>query len=777
MWPNEPKKKDDTTMQRSRLLLVSAMAIAVLMPRLALAGTGTNGDAALAKSNLRLTAPIEHWDEAVPLGNGLLGGLLWGGGRNLKLSLDRGDLWDNRTHEMLRRDDWTYATIQQLVAEKNQGKLVEMFDTPYNTCPYPTKIPVGRIELTLDESQKVNSFSLDLATATGRANLADETAVEVFYSAAEPVALVRVPGHNKLELKIVVPTALEKLGYEPAKTGSETKNNTETKWFVQDAADGLQYVVAAGRRQVDGATLIAISITTNRDDANPLAFARRRIDAALDAGWESGRREHLGWWKRFWSKSSVCLPDPAIQQQYDLVQYYLGSASRRGAPPIPLQGVWTADDGTLPPWHGDYHHDLNTQMTYWSYPTAGRFDEGVSFVDFMWNLLPQHRRFAKTFFGTSGAAVPGVMAFDGKAMGGWGQYSLSPVQGAWVAQAFYWHWRYTMDEEFLKTRAYPYCAAIAEGLEGLLKPGADGKLKLPLSASPEIHDNTLASWLTPNSNYDLSLLKWLFGSLVEMSEPAGKAADARRWQGILDRLDELAVEGADKPDAKGDGALRLSPDESLKESHRHHAHLMAIHPLGILHVEGSPRDRRIIQASLDQIDRLGTSQWVGFAFSWYSCIAARAGAAERALENLEIFVEAFVSRNGFNLNGDYKRLGYSDFDYRPFTLEANFAAAQAVHEMLLQSWGGTVRVFPAVSKRWADVSFDNLHAEGGFRVSASRKAGKTRSVRIQADAGGLLRLRDPFGGKDVSWNRKDVTRIGKDLECRLAPGEVLEGRL
>ena len=105
MWPNEPKKKDDTTMQRSRLLLVSAMAIAVLMPRLALAGTGTNGDAALAKSNLRLTAPIEHWDEAVPLGNGLLGGLLWGGGRNLKLSLDRGDLWDNRTHEMLRRDD------------------------------------------------------------------------------------------------------------------------------------------------------------------------------------------------------------------------------------------------------------------------------------------------------------------------------------------------------------------------------------------------------------------------------------------------------------------------------------------------------------------------------------------------------------------------------------------------------------------------------------------------------------------------------------------------
>ena len=436
-------------------------------------------DDALAKSNLKLTAPIDRWDEAVPLGNGLLGGLLWGGGNNLKLSLDRGDLWDNRLPEMFKRSDWTYATIRRLVAEKNQAKISEMFDKPYNAYPYPTKIPVGRIELTLDPSQTVKSFGLDLATATGSANLADDTAVEVFFSAVEPVALVRIPGRKKFDLKIVVPAALGKLGYKQAETGEETQGDTRTKWFLQDAAEGVQYAVAAAERQSGADTLIAISVTSNRDDANPLGLARKRIATALDAGWKQMRSGHLAWWKQFWSKSSVTLPDAAIQQQYDLVNYYLGSSSRRGAPPIPLQGVWTADDGGLPPWHGDYHHDLNTQMTYWSYPTAGHFDEGASFVDFMWNLLPKHREFAKTFYGVSGAAVPGVMTFDGQAMGGWSQYSLSPVQGAWVAQAFYWHWRYTMDEEFLKTRAYPYCAAIATGLEGLLKPGEDGKLKLP----------------------------------------------------------------------------------------------------------------------------------------------------------------------------------------------------------------------------------------------------------------------------------------------------------
>ena len=122
-------------------------------------------------------------------------------------------------------------------------------------------------------------------------------------------------------------------------------------------------------------------------------------------------------------------------------------------------------------------------------------------------------------------------------------------------------------------------------------------------------------------------------------------------------------------------------------------------------------------------------------------------------------------------------MGYSTLNYRPFTLEANFGAVQAVHEMLLQSWGDTVRVFPAVSERWVDVSFDNLHAEGGFRVSAKRKDGRTHMVRIQADAGGLLRLRDPFDGENVTWNRDDVKLVGQDYECHLASGEVLEGRL
>jgi len=748
-------------MRNGVLLFVFGCAVAAVV---ASAGEVEVAAGPAATSNLELAAPIDRWDEAVPVGNGLTGGLLWGSGSNLKLSLDRGDLWDLRTPETLLRDDWTWTTIRKLVAEKNQARISELFDVPYNAFPYPTKIPAGRLELALDGSQSAESFLLDLQTAVARVKL-PAGSVEVFFSAVEPVTMLRITGPRP-KWRIVAPDSLKQLGYAPPETGSEG----ETSWSVQEAALGLKYTVVVGGRVAGDATEIALSITSTHDGPNPLALGRKRVGRALDAGYASMLKAHVAWWREFWAQSGVRVPDAEIQKHYDLVQYFYGAASRRGAPPMPLQGVWTADQGTLPPWHGDYHHDLNTQLTYWAYLASGRFDEGAAFIDFMWDLLPEHRKFAERFYAAGGAAVPGVMTLDGKPMGGWSQYSLSPTNGAWVAQAFYFHWRYTMDQEFLAQRAYPYCSEIAECLCDLLERGPDGKWKLPLSTSPEIHNNSLAAWLTPNSNNDLAILRWLFGALVEMARALDDERAAARWQDFLGGLDDLAVEGEAGP-------LRLAPDESLAESHRHHAHLMAIHPLGILSVEGSDRDRRIIDASLAEIDRLGTRAWCGYSFSWMSCIAARVAKPDRAIKNLEIFVEAFISRNGFHVNGDYKRLGYSGFSYRPFTLEGNFAAAQAVHEILLQSWGDVVRVFPAVPDKWPDVSFDNLRAEGGFRVSARRQGGATSWVRIEATHDGELRLRDPFAGKPASWNRDDLKRIGSDYHCTLGRGEILEGRV
>lgn len=399
-------------------------------------------------SVLTIKAPITRWDEAIPLGNGLMGGLLWGEDDGLKLSLDRADLWDLRTPEMLLRKNWTWATMQKLVAEKNQAELVRMFDDPYDHVPYPTKIQAGRVEIRLHGGRPVRSFSLDFRTAIGRAALSAGN-VEAFFSAAEPVAILRIPG--SAEWWVVPPAGLKRLGYPPAQEGREG----ERKWYRQTATGGSEFAVVAGGRQIGDAMEMAIAITSTKDAPDPVAEGRRRVERALGLGYARLLPPHTQWWQRFWSQSRVSVPDPAVQTHYDEVQYFYGAASRRGAPPMTLQGVWTADEGDLPPWHGDYHHDLNTQLAYWAYLAAGHFEEGSAFLDFMWNLLPEHRNFARSFYDAPGAAVPGVMPLDGKPMGGWGQYSLSPTDGAGVAQSFYAHWRYTMDRKFLAERAYP----------------------------------------------------------------------------------------------------------------------------------------------------------------------------------------------------------------------------------------------------------------------------------------------------------------------------------
>ena len=724
--------------------------------------------------NLTLAAPIKTWDEAVPLGNGLLGGLLWGEGSTVRLSLDRGDLWDERPAKGIRWKDFNYATMIRLVAEGKNGELNAIFDRPYGDA-HPTKIPAGRLEIVLDPAQQVTSFELALASAEGRAWLAEGGSIEAFFSAAQPVALVRIPGPEPKELRLRPPASVKRLGYAAPQTGTDGG----TQWFLQEAAQGLRYCACVGRRRVaqPPCTLLAVTVTSSKDGPDPVQAARKRVADALAAGYEKMLEPHRAYWRGFWGKSSLTVPQADILRHYYLVQYFYGAASRRGAPPMPLQGVWTADAGGLPPWKGDYHNDLNTQMTYIAYQAAGRFEEGRAFLDFMWDLLPVFRRFARDFYDAPGAAVPGVMSLAGQALGGWGHYSLSPTMGAWNGHLFYLHWRYTGDEQFLRERAYPWCREVGRCLRHLLKADASGTLKLPLSTSPEIHGNSARAWLKPNTNYDLACLRMFFLALAEMGAACGEQAEAKQWAAAARALGDFHL--------NADGVLKLDEAIDLPGSHRHLSNLMPIHPFNLITLDGGERDRRAIAASLGQWDKLGTGAWCGYSFSWMACLRARVGDAEAAVRNLDIYVKAFILRSGFHCNGDQTGTGFSSFRYRPFTLEGNFLAAQAVQEMLLQSWSprpgsgeaGIIRIFPAVPWRWHDASFVDLRAEGGHRVSARRKDNATTSLRIVAGRDGTVAIRDNFGGRTPTWSLPGVRKVGDNFQVALRAGQAIEATL
>jgi hypothetical protein len=181
---------------------------------------------------------------------------------------------------------------------------------------------------------------------------------------------------------------------------------------------------------------------------------------------------------------------------------------------------------------------------------------------------------------------------------------------------------------------------------------------------------------------------------------------------------------------------------------------MAIHPLGLIDGANGPEDERIIQASLAELDKLGSSWWTGYSFSWLASMAARGHDGEKAAKALEIFATRFVLRNSFHANGDQTKSGISNFTYRPFTLEGNFAYAAGLQEMLIQSHTGVIEVFPAVPAAWKELSFSTLRAQGGWLVSARRAETGEQTVRVQATKDGVAKLKSWIDGAVLEIDMK-----------------------
>lgn len=691
--------------------------------------------------NLHFDTPITSWDEALPLGNGLIGCLIWGPSDGLRLSLDRGDLWDTTPFPGILEEDFNFKTLVQFAKEKNQQAIREKFDSPYS-YPTPTKLPAGKIIFHFKENLNVTSH-LDIRTATATIDLGnDETKLQTYLHATQKTGFIKISGDTSsfsftlenpefgvlgensqytydAETREISQGSLKLLKYPLAKKGSK-KNLT---WFVQPVHSDFTYGILIGMRQYPTHQEIIYRIGSTCDGEDWFETEKAKLLVHLDLGYDMCFLTHKQWWEDFWNKSAVCLPDKMFEKNWYLTNYFFGSCSRKGCPPMPLQGVWTADNGQLPPWKGDYHHDLNTQMSYYHYLKANHLEEGESFLDFLWNLVPEARNFARSFYHSDGLCLPAVMSINALPLGGWPMYSLSITNQLWLCQSFERHYRFTGDKAFLREKVYPYFKETALCILRLLKLNEAGYYELPISSSPELHDDEIASWVTPNSNYDLSMMLYLFTHLVSMAKELSDS-NLELWEETLSKLPKLAIN--DK------NILMISPTEILQESQRHFAHLMCIHPLRLLDSD-KEEDKIVIDASISDLQTWGTSLWVGFSFPWMSELFAIQKDGEGAYHQLQLFWNYFCSPNGFHLNGDYKDHGLSSFKYRPFTLEANMCSADALQEMLLQTKNNKIEVFPAIPDTWlaGEISFEDLRGERGILISASLRHGYLDSITLK----------------------------------------------
>ncbi len=731
-----------------------------------------------AGHNLEFTELAQVWDEAMPLGNGMVGTLVWQKNGKLRFSLDRADLWDLRPMGNIDFDKWKFKDVNKYWKDDKYEVVQKAFDTPYDQSPAPSKIPAGALEFDIAKLGKVKSVVLDVETATCLIEWETGAKLTTFVHAEKPVGWYKFenlpeaikidlisPAYNRENTEAATNQSrndLNQLGYPQGEIIEGEKSFT----YNQKGWGEFSYQINTTWKESDSELVGCWSVSADYKDWKKTPQAIDVVAEQIDFGYKNSFGTHLDWWQNYWSQSSIEIPDSLLERQYYLEMYKFGAAARADAPPIALQSVWTADHGKLPPWKGDFHHDLNTQLSYWPSYAGNYLNLEKGFLDWLWKYRPAFKKYTKAYFEAEGMNVPGVTTLEGEPMGGWIQYSMGQTVAAWLGHHFYLHWKYSMDRDFLEQRAYPWIKDVAIFLDEIAVKTESGKRKLLMSSSPEIYNNSAKAWFAETTNFDLALICWTYEKAAELATELGLNNEAEKWVQILSEWTELAV------DPKT--GFMFAPGFPYDESHRHFSHLMAFHPLSIVDFSNGEADKKIILNTLENLEKHGSDWWTGYSFSWQGNLYARAFDGENAARVLRTFAECFCLKNSFHVNGDQCKAGHSKFLYRPFTLEGNFAFASGIQEMLLQSHTGVIKIFPAIPQDWEVAKFEKLRAQGAFIISAKMEKGVVTEVEIISEKGGELVMENPFEG-EFTGDKKYV-EDGNNLVVEMKLGETIKLR-
>ena len=727
--------------------------------------------------DLKFNTLAARWDEAIPQGNGMLGTLIWQKGDNLRFSLDRADLWDLRPINHLNGHEYKYKWVYENWKNNTYNKVQEMFDHPYDNSPAPSKIPGAAIEFNVKDWGRADYVHLSVNDALCKVKWPAGEELYAFVDAVEPAGWFRFENVKGDFNPVIVPPVyntsaetedvnahsgadLRRLGYPQ---GNITKGKNEIT-YEQEGWGGFRYMVHVTWEKKGNTLEGCWSISSESPKRPKSPAAAEVVKTEFAKGFNKAFAEHKQWWEDFWARSYVSLPDSVLERQWYLEQYKFGSAARNNTPPISLQAVWTADNGKLPPWKGDFHHDLNTQLSYWPAYSSNHLDLEEGFINWLWEHRETFKKYTRSYFETSGLNVPGVTTLEGEPMGGWIQYSFGPTVGAWLGHHFYLHWRYTMDRDFLAGRAYPWLKDVAAYIDEISVKRADGKRKLPISSSPEINNNSKEAWFGETTNFDLALIRWTYTKAAELAGELGKTKEAEHWRNILSQWPQLAVDE--------ETGLMIAPDMTYTKSHRHFSHMMSIYPLTLFTMDQGEEVSDLMKKSVNNLSKVGSDWWTGYSFSWLGNLQAQIKDGEGAAKTLRIFAENFCLPNTFHVNGEQHDRGYSKFKYRPFTLEGNFAFASGIQEMLIQSHTGVVEIFPAIPADWKDVSFGKLRTEGAFLVSAEKKDGKIIKLMITSEKGGTIKIKNLFENKAFKTDTKNIEN-GDVIKIKMKRGETV----
>lgn len=674
--------------------------------------------------------PME-WKNAAFIGNGLLGATIYKDRlrkKNLRWDIGRSDVTDHRENEPV-----------------NEGK---------------ARLPIGKLELETEGDILQAEMRLVLWNAEARVKVETTQGVIELHSYVHAdknivvIESVASEGEEQCFWQWYpgISVSPRKLQYgEPFKGGINPLPTEEKAGdmnvCVQPLLVGGGYTTAWQEMQVSRERkVVFLSVGNTRDTGMGNQEAMDSISEALQIPEERLRETHRQWWHAFYAGNSettgsfFSIPDARLENFYWIQLYKLASATRADRPAIDLMGPWFYNNT---PWPAIWWN-LNIQLTYWPVYASNHLELGESLCRMLDNNVDNLILNVREEYREDSAAVGRVTSYDCRSSVGQEICNLP-----WTCHNYWLQYRYSMDEEMLRHRLYPLLRRSINYYMHLLTEGDDGKLHLPVAISPEYPD------MAPDANVDLSLLRWGCQTLLDICGKLNIEDPLKpRWSEILNKLVDYPV---------NENGLMIGTGVPFEKSHRHYSHLLMIYPLSIMNWEQA-ENRELIEKSLNHwMGVKGAHR--GYSYTGASAISSRMGRGNDALDYLNRLME----------QKDYPITQNTMYLEAGPVIETPLSGASSLHEMLLQSWGDKIRVFPAVPDEWKEAAFDNLRTEGAFLVGAVRKAGKTQFIKITSLAGEPCRIKADLESPTAvsSTGKVSITRVEEGVyDVDLKKGET-----
>ena len=695
--------------------------------------------------SLHYNQAADDWQsQALPIGNGRLGAMIFGDAAREHLQLNEISLWTGD-----EQDTGSYQNLGDMWLELTHG-------APRN---YRRRLDIGTaihsIEYTADGIDYRREY---LASAP-------QQALVLHYTSGKP-------GAYSGTLKLNDAHAARTLAAGSLlRAGGQLANGLLYETAVQVVNSGGRVTASAdGVLHIEKADTLTVFVAAGTNYVADRARGWRgegpheRIEGQLRAAaampYAGLRAAHVADYQRLFQRVSLSLgggadnlptderlvryrdgaADPGLEALFfQYGRYLLISSSRPGSLPANLQGLW--NNSNNPPWRSDYHSNINIQMNYWLAEPANLAECAIPFFDYVDSLRGVRAEATRRHY-------PGVRGWTVQTENnifGAGSFKWNPPGSAWYARHYWEHYAFTRDREFLLKTAYPVLKEVTQFWEDHLVARADGALVTPDGWSPEHGPEE------PGVTYDQEIVWDLFTNYLEAAAALGVDAE---YRGRVAQLREKLL----KPGIGAWGQLREWPEDrdDIRDEHRHVSHLFALHPGRQISPVATPELANAARVSLNARG----DQSTGWAMAWRINFWARlldGDHAHRLLRNL-------LHITGKGNNVDYGKGGgvYSNmFDaHPPFQIDGNLGATAGIAEMLLQSQAGEIHLLPALPQAWAEGAVTGLKARGNVTVDMSWKVGKLTSATLQSPVAAKASVRFNGRARTVTLPAGQAVRLG-----------------